>query len=120
MKFMINKSDGYILFETAMMSICIAALTGCMYFFKVNAINIYDCKARVIAEFIAQQYIDEIAILGYRPEAKNIDSNGIDFYVEEDVLADDVSKNKLAKISVSWQYNNTKHKICKEYIYNDK
>lgn len=120
MKLMINESEGYILLETAMMSICVAALAGCMYFFKVNAMNIYDCKARVTAEFMAQQHIDEIAILGYHPEDKSVRSNGIEFYIEEDIIADDISKNRLAKVKVSWQYNDINHRICKEYRYNEK
>lgn len=120
MKFMINKSDGYILLETAITSICIASLASCMYFFQISAMNIYDCKARVTAEFIAQQCIDEVAILGYTPDHKIVNSNNIDFYVEENVSADDIYEIRLTKVIVSWQYNNSKHKICKEYRYNDK
>lgn len=120
MKFIIGKSDGYILLETIIMSICIVTLAGCVYFFKVNAMNIYDCKAKVIAEFIAQQCIDEIAILGYSPEDKIIDRDAIEFYVEENVLAMDISEGRMVKITVSWPYNNSSHKISKEYRYYEK
>lgn len=113
----INKSDGYVLMETAIMSICIISLTACMQFFKISAMNTFDCKARVSAEFIARECMDEISILGHSTASKKIMCNNIEFNVEENIESDINEKSKLAKVIVSWQYNNITHRICKEYKY---
>lgn len=104
----INKENGFIILDTIISSLIIMTMLGSIYFLQINAENYRNCKARIIAEYNADMYLDKMSIMHCNPCNTSFVSNNIEFYVEEKVI------DNIAQIRICWNFKDKTHCIIQE------
>lgn len=104
----VSNKKGFVMLDIIIISMMLMMMVGSIYFFQVNAENYRNCKAKIIAEYNADMYLDQMAIMHCNSCNTSFISNNIEFFVEEKVA------ENIALVRISWNLNNKMHCIIRE------